>query len=277
MLDALQLPYDIAMRDPEIAAMVRAMMVRTRFVDEGLEHALDAGVSQVLVLGAGFDSHAYRFADELDGARIFELDRPKTLAVKRERVIEALGRLPANVTYVDADLESNDIEIVLKNAGYDFSRLSFVLMEGLTMYLHEAELRAAFSLVASHAPGSSVVFDFVTNAMVAGIKSIDVMQAPEAARPFLQRFIHMIRDEPFEFGFPVGEESQYIEQLGLAIEDLIIVDDDEAARRYLTRADGSQVGEEGLANQPPIPEDMARARRETMSYRICEALVPQKH
>jgi methyltransferase (TIGR00027 family) len=277
VIDALAGSYEDAMLDPETAGMVRAMTVRSRFIDDALERAVDEGAEQVLILGAGFDSHAYRFEEMLRDVRVYELDRPATLAKKRQRVEQALGGAPGNLVYVPVDFVSDAPADTLVADGYDFSRRSFVIMEGLTMYLTEESLRDTLALVASHSSGGSIVFDFVTSAMVAALRQVDLSRVPDAARPFMQRFLNLIRDEPFQFGFPLGEERSFIESSGFEVRELLVLDGDEAVRRYLTRADGTQVGEEGIARQPPIPPEMARARRETMSYRICEALIPRKH
>src|SRR4029078_1402438 len=83
---ALSVPYDEAMKNPEVIGIVRAMLVRTRFIDEALARAVASGATPVAVLGAGFDSHAYRCRDLLAGVRVFEVDRPVTQALKRQRV-----------------------------------------------------------------------------------------------------------------------------------------------------------------------------------------------
>lgn len=274
IVHALDDEYDDAMQDPEIAGMVRTMIVRSRFIDDALTSAIEDGITQVLILGAGFDSHAYRFEQLLGNARVFELDRPKTLDMKRRRVQEVLGRLPELLTYIDADLQLRDLHGCLNDAGWDFAQRGFVIMEGLTMYLSTSAITEIFGQISSLAPGSRLVFDFVTDAMVSGLARLNPADVPAAHRASLEQFLHLIRDEPFRFGFPVGEEREYIEDLGLAINDLIMLDGDEAVSRYLTRADGSEVGQEGLAKRPPLPPEMARAQRQIMTYRICEAAVP---
>jgi len=79
---ALSLGYDEAMTDGEVVNAVRMMTVRTRFIDDALARAVADGATQVVILGAGFDSHAYRFQDLLAGVRVFEVDRPATQALK---------------------------------------------------------------------------------------------------------------------------------------------------------------------------------------------------
>src|SRR5678816_4861019 len=116
---ALSLPYDEAMKDGEVIGIVRAMMVRTRFIDESLERAIAGGATQVAILGAGFDSHAYRFRELLAGVRAFEVDRPVTQTLKRQRVNEVLGGPPDNLTYVPIDFQHEDLREVLARHGYD--------------------------------------------------------------------------------------------------------------------------------------------------------------
>src|SRR5215831_17395179 len=106
---ALSLSYDEALKDVEVASNVRMMIVRTRFIDEALERAVAGGATQVVILGAGFDSHAYRFRELLAPVKVFEVDRPATQAVKVQRVNEALGGAPSNLTYASIDFEHEDL------------------------------------------------------------------------------------------------------------------------------------------------------------------------
>ena len=90
---ALSLSYDEAMRDVEVFN-VRMMTIRTRFIDEALERAIANGATQVVILGAGFDSHASRCQKSLANAKVFEVDRPVTQELKKRRVKEVLGTPP---------------------------------------------------------------------------------------------------------------------------------------------------------------------------------------
>lgn len=277
IMAALDESYEQAMRDYEIASNVRMMMVRTRFIDDALEQAVAAGAKQVLILGAGFDSHAYRFDDLLSGVMVYEVDRPVTLAFKRLRVRQVLGGAPENLRYVAVDFDRENLRELLRVNNYDFGLKTFVIMEGVTMYLAEGSLRETFALLGSHRAGSSIVFDFVSSAMVAGLKKVNLDQVPEAGRVFVKRFLHLIRDEPWQFGFPLNAERETIESFGFDIRDLIMLDGEEAARRYLVKSDGTEVGEATMARRSKIPAHLARAQREAMAYRICEAVVAHRH
>jgi methyltransferase (TIGR00027 family) len=294
IVTALSASYDEAMQDLETAGMVRAMIIRTRFIDDALERAIAAGATQVLILGAGLDSHAYRCRELLSGARIFELDRPTTLEYKRRRVNEALGGAPENISYVPLNLEE-PISATLARHGYELSRRTFILMEGVSMYLPEAALRTTLQFVASHVPGSLVVLDFATRAMVDGIQRIDLANIPEAARASTERFLDMIHDEPWLFGIPMDEEKSYLASLGLALGEMVTIGSEESVARYLTRQDGTVVGgtamtraeamrkaamgkmwEQADPSQRAMIEERMKTQARQMAYRIAVA-IPASH
>jgi methyltransferase (TIGR00027 family) len=292
IIDALGKPYEAAMQELEVASMVRAMTERTRFIDEALERAVSGGITQCLVVGAGFDSHAYRCSELLAKVRVFEVDRPQTSAFKRSRVDAALGGPPANLTYVAVDLERDALPEALAQHGYDLSQKTFVTLEGVTMYVEEEPLRATFRFFAAHAPGSSVVFDFATRAVIEGMKTFDISKLPPQARASVEKFMNMIRNEPWVFGIPMDTEKEFLARVGLELREMLTIGSEESAKRYLTRADGTTMGAEAYgravamrtamhekmtANMEPAQrEQTLAAMREQMRqnvYRIAEACV----
>jgi methyltransferase (TIGR00027 family) len=291
IVDALRSSYEQAMQDLEIASLVRAMAERTRFIDEALERAVGAGAVQVLIPGAGLDSHAYRCGELLAGVRVFEVDRPETLAFKKQRVDEALGGRPPNLTYVPLDLESEEMPAALARHGYDAGRRTFVILEGVTMYVPEQGLRALFGFIASHPKGSSVVFDFASRPMIDGLEHIDLASVPPVARPSFERFLALIDNEPWVFGFPVDGEAEFLASVGLTLRETMTIGSEESSKRYLTRADGTTVGalahakadamrkaataklaEQMSPEQLQKMEERAREQQRQNAYRIAEAV-----
>jgi methyltransferase (TIGR00027 family) len=264
IVDALRGTYEAAMQDFEVAGMVRALTERARFIDEALERAIAAGASQVLVLGAGLDSHAYRFEKLLAHAQVFEVDRPATLDFKRSRVEAALGGAPANLTYVPVDLEHEQLSVALARHGYDTSQRTFIILEGVTMYVREEALRETFRYFASSASGSSVVFDFATRVMVEGLRNMDLTSIPPAARPSLQRFMDLISDEPWLFGIPLDGERQFLAEVGMELREVLTIGSKESAARYLTRVDGTTVGADAQAKTEALRQ-MMQAKANTLS------------
>lgn len=293
VVQALSLPYDEAMSNLEVLTNVRMMMVRTRMVDEALTHAIINGARQVAILGAGFDTHAYRFAEQLAGLEVFEVDRPATQAVKRQRVAAVLGSPPSNLTYVPVDFKNEDWRTALTRYGYDPDRRTFFILEGVTMYVPVAAARDTFAFVGSHPPGSAIVFDFVYQAAVDMLARLDPASLPEPMRPAMQRFFDLIRDEPWVFGLPLSGEREFLREFGLELREALAIGGEESIRRYATRADGTPVGAAAIANamaqmaarmkaagQPAMPEgataDRMRQHQPMMSYQIAEAVVPDR-
>src|SRR5215213_11394637 len=84
--------------------------LRHRFIDDHLGAALDAGVAQVVLLGAGYDTRAYRFAEQLDGRPVFEVDLAAISRAKAARVARNRDRFPpANVARVEIDFEAQSL------------------------------------------------------------------------------------------------------------------------------------------------------------------------
>jgi methyltransferase (TIGR00027 family) len=129
------------------------LAARTRFYDDAVTEALDAGIRQVVVVGAGYDSRAWRLAR--DGVRFFEVDHPATQADKR-------GRAPENgPCYVPVELGVDALHEALPSAGFRTDRPSLFLAEGLTMYLTEPQVRDLLgALHRLGAPGSRLAVNF---------------------------------------------------------------------------------------------------------------------
>ncbi|MGA2927279.1 MAG: class I SAM-dependent methyltransferase [Solirubrobacteraceae bacterium] len=80
-------------------------LARGKHIDQVLSEELELGIEQLVILGAGFDTRAYRFEDRLSAVGVFELNQPVTAARKQARVRRVVGVLPHHVTYVCSDLE----------------------------------------------------------------------------------------------------------------------------------------------------------------------------
>jgi methyltransferase (TIGR00027 family) len=125
---------------------------RTVFLDTAIASA--APIAQLVILGAGFDTRAWRL-ETLKDSTVFEVDHPDTQALKRAR-IRALPAKSREVRFVATDFHRDDLAASLRAAGYDASLPAFWLWEGVTMYLRPdavaANLKtfAALSAPASH-------------------------------------------------------------------------------------------------------------------------------
>jgi methyltransferase (TIGR00027 family) len=141
---------------------------RTQYFDEVLLEEARAGLEQVVILGAGFDSRSLRFQHAMRTARVFEVDMPEVLALRTEHLVRNQNT-PASAIAVPIDFERDDLGEALRALGYASSVRTLFLWEGVTYYLPEDAVKAVLSLVASHSgAGSTILFDYVTQAFVDG-------------------------------------------------------------------------------------------------------------
>jgi methyltransferase (TIGR00027 family) len=137
---------------------------RMTFFDDVVERYLP-GITQFVILGAGFDTRPYRLPRGM-GVRCFEVDEPKTQALKRELLAQA--HLDASeVTFVSADFEQEDWLARLVAAGFDPGRPALFLWEGVMMYLDREAVASTLRRIASTARGSVVAFDYFTTEVLA--------------------------------------------------------------------------------------------------------------
>ena len=203
---------------------------RTHHIDALLKQMADAGATQVIILGAGFDSRGYRFRQAYPRLRFFEVDLPATIESKKEKVIQIFGRLPETVVHAPIDFNTQTLADVLNQLGYDPKQKSFFIWEGVTMYITEDACRGTLTFIKNHAAaGSTVVFDYVLRPVIeskyAGFYGGERTAAAVAAR-----------GEPFICGWTAREVEELIRQIGLVV--LSDVDTDFLTRRYLIGTDG---------------------------------------
>ncbi|MFC6345589.1 class I SAM-dependent methyltransferase, partial [Nocardioides hankookensis] len=134
---------------------------RHRFAEDSLAAAVERGVAQVVVLGAGLDTFAYR--NPFAGTRVFEVDFPATGVWKRERLADAGIEVPESVAYVGVDFETDDLVARLVEAGFDDAAPAFFVWLGVVPYLTEEAVTTTLRSIAS-VPGAEVVLDYTNPA-----------------------------------------------------------------------------------------------------------------
>ncbi len=133
--------------------------MRSRFAEDAAAHAIERGVRQILVLGAGLDTFAYR-VERREGLRVFELDHPATQRDKRRRLEEARLAEPPHVAYVAHDFEHGSMTGALEAGGLEPGQPTFVLWLGVTPYLTEDAVYATLGDLARFPGGAEIVFDY---------------------------------------------------------------------------------------------------------------------
>lgn len=259
---ALQTPdFDVA-ESPEAHSAASTLVIRTKFIDERLACMVHEGATQVVIMGAGWDTRAYRFPELLKNVRVFEIDQPSTQNWKRRRAEEVLGPPPANLTYLQIDFRVQTLADVLAAAGYDPAQKTMFIWEGVTMYLPEAAVRDTLQWLSTQAPGSMVVFDFAWQALIDFIayarNNPDKLEG--AAKVGMDRLRQIAGwGEPWIFGLPTDKSAEFLAELGLEHRETIGMASVEAAKRYL-----------GWEEDRPFPAAIRQM------YAITEAVVPAR-
>jgi methyltransferase (TIGR00027 family) len=194
-----------------IQPWVAYVQVRTRAIDDALVEFAGAGGRQVVILGAGFDCRAARFADALGDARVYEIDHPATQA--RKRAAMAGVRQPP-LAYVPWDFEArpmSELPGALAARGLDAAARTLVLWEGVTMYLSAPAVEETLAAVRRlGAPGSPLVFTYFEKKRIQRPDSA----ALRAVAGVMARFV----GEPFRFGWDPAELSGWLAARGFVLE-----------------------------------------------------------
>jgi methyltransferase (TIGR00027 family) len=177
-----------------IGKRIRAMFaLRSRYAEDCLAESLSNGIGQYVLLGAGFDSFAYRQPEWARSLRILEVDSPATQSWKREKLAAAEILIPANVTFVPADFERISLREGLTAGGSDFRVPTFFSSLGVSQYLTEEAWDLSLNFVLSLPPASGIVFSFVLKAgtlswQERALAAIAAASARAQGEPWLSRY-----------------------------------------------------------------------------------------
>jgi methyltransferase (TIGR00027 family) len=185
------------------------LVARERYIDDVLQNYLKEGLQQLVILGAGYDSRAYRF--DLPGrVKTFEVDHPITQADKLKKVQQVFGRIPTHVTYVAVDFNTQIQSERLLASGYDTNLITLFIWQGVTMYLTPEGVDATLAFVVNHAtPGSAIVFDYVYQAVLDGAQKQNEITN-------IRRYRFMT-GEGLTFGIPEGTVGSFLQQRGFQL------------------------------------------------------------
>lgn len=159
--------------DRQDTGMANWIVGRTKYIDDFLKAQIEEGIKQLVILGAGYDTRAYRF-HELEGrVQVFEVDHLATLKFKVARVRIALKSFPKNLVYIPIDFATEKLEARLVQGLYDRNLRTLFIWEGVTMYLTAEAVDQTLAFIAGNSgKGSSVVFDYLFESVVDGTSGL---------------------------------------------------------------------------------------------------------
>jgi methyltransferase (TIGR00027 family) len=159
-IDQQQRDAAIARLEQGMPGLTNSVVARARFFDDTVRQAVADGIGQLVILGAGYDTRAYRI-DGLKKIQVFEVDQPDTVAVKKDKIQAIFGSLPGHVIYVPIDFNVEKLDSRLRECGYDPSKKTLFTLEGLIMYLDPGAVDGLLAFIAHNSgKGSAVAFDY---------------------------------------------------------------------------------------------------------------------
>ena len=208
---------------------------RSRIAEDALSKAVERGVRQIVILGAGLDTFALRNPHSARQISIYEVDHPATQASKRQRLAEAQIAVPSWLIFVPVDFEREKVGEKLVAAGLEQNSPAFFTWLGVVPYLTEDAIGGTLEYISS-IESSEVVFDY--------------MEPPEAFSEELRQ-IEKARAEQLE---KLGERSNSrFEPAGIAAIlrsrgfcDLEDINFQEIASRFGHAVQGLALGHAGL-------------------------------
>ena len=207
---------------------------RTAYFDHIVEQALRENFSQIVFLGAGYDSRPYRFKDLIKDTRIFELDIHTTQQYKMKLLLQKNIPIPGQVTFVGINFNTETLEDVLFKAGYHKGQKNLFIWEGVTYFLLPKAVDDTLNFIKSTSSvGSTVCFDYVAfwSEM---LNAYGVKRSVESMRT-------NIPGEPGRFSIERGKIESFLSDRGYKIIDHLTAEDME--RKFLTLRDGSLAGQ----------------------------------
>lgn len=202
---------EIAKYESMMPGVNGAIVARVRFIDEVVKQAVQSGLNQLVLIGAGYDTRAYRFKEVLKEVRIFEVDHPATQKIKKETVQREFTDVEVtNVVHVPLVFGQQRLDEALQSNGYDFGQKTLFVIEGLIMYIPPASVDGLLQFIRQgSASGSAVVFDYFERDVVEGHSDL-----PEARALF-----QFVRNEgaPLQFGVDHDDIEAFLKARGLEV------------------------------------------------------------
>ncbi|RSD13600.1 SAM-dependent methyltransferase [Amycolatopsis eburnea] len=181
-----------------------SMLCRKRFIDDKLSAATEAGIKAVVILGAGFDTRAYRLP-ALPGVPVYEVDLPANISRKKAALRKAFGRAPEAVTLVPVDFENQDLAEELGKHGCRRDQRTFYVWEAVTQYLTEAAVRHTLETLSAAPVGSKLAFTYIRRDFLDGTETFGAQAAYDE---------FVVKRRLWHFGLNPGEVGAFLAEYG---------------------------------------------------------------
>lgn len=210
--------------DPFLMQVEHSVCIRSRVAESRLHERLEHDLEQLVILGAGLDTMAYRHAAALRGIKVFEVDHPDTQELKRASLERAEINIPDNLEFVAFDFEHQTLGEALAESGIDLGLQSLITWLGVHMYLDDETVKATFEPVGKFARGSELIMDFLPR------ENPDLADEVEHSISELRKVVEQM-GEPMKSRYNEAELQQRL--MGAGFSDVTFLDTQAIVRRFL--------------------------------------------
>ena len=148
-----------------VPGMHEHLICRTRFIDDLIEENTSAGIEQYVILGAGYDSRAYRLKLP-PKLKIFEVDQPEVQGIKRLKLPKSISNRK-NIIYVSINFNNQSLKEQLLDSGFDKSKSTIYTLEGVSQYIPKEALSSTLKELATlNANSNSKIFISYVNKLL---------------------------------------------------------------------------------------------------------------
>lgn len=219
-----------------LPGMTEYLIARTAFFDRLFVDAQNNKIPQIVLLGSGYDSRAYRFADSNQGTKIFELDVASTQDRKKKCMKKAHIDIQKHVTLVPINFNQESLKDSLEKAGYKNNQKTLFIWEGVIYYLDFESVETTLALVSQASHHESVIaFDYTISI------TKDNIDKYYGVREFAHTMNKHHANEELIFSINESEIESFIEQRGLKIDDHL--DNEEIEKTFLLDDNGALMGQ----------------------------------
>jgi methyltransferase (TIGR00027 family) len=170
---------------PEAKALRAHVVLRSRYAEDRLESSIKRGIRQYVLVGAGFDTFAFRQPHWAASLKISEVDHPDTQRLKQSMISDANINIPENVVFAGIDFDQESLEEGLARIGVRNDKPTFFSWLGVTMYLTKAAIDSTLRYITSFPSGSEAVITFLQPSASREL----AQRVSEAGEPFVSYFM----------------------------------------------------------------------------------------
>ena len=158
------LEWIIAGLTKPMAPVAMCLVMRARYAEQALETAVEDGITQYVIIGAGMDSFAFRRPDLMERIDVFEIDHPATQRTKLKRIRRTGLTISSRLHFVPVDLSKISALEGLAGSGFEMSRPTFLTLLGVAYYLTADSLAQTARSISRRLPaGTLLIFDYLLN------------------------------------------------------------------------------------------------------------------